>query len=251
MIQRPLRLLLVPLAVTSGAACAHAAHDGPLDQGPGGTGGGTGGTGGGPSILQGASDGGGGSGGSASGPPAIGLAGSGSVGQCATGRTCDTCDELVENGLHEYIEPAPDDGSPLPPKNVASLFGAPASASGGPCIIEPPDGALFPNNWVRARIRFTPADPGQTIFQIRVHTSRQKNDLVVYTESKTWKIPKDIWQKLAASTWDEDITVAVSAVNPSGGKPTSSQSVFSRNLAQDRDFWHAAGSCRDRRILRT
>ncbi|HXN32276.1 MAG TPA: hypothetical protein VN894_10460, partial [Polyangiaceae bacterium] len=151
-------------------------------------------------------------------------------GTCANGRSCDpTCDELVENGAHEYIEQHPDDGSQIPAKAVATLaplFNATAAATGGPCIVEPPDGSLFPNNWLRPRIRFNPASATQTIFQIRIHADRQMNDLIVYTKSKTWEIPADIWKALAGSTWGEDITVTVSAVAATGGAPSRSSVKF-------------------------
>ncbi len=167
-----------------------------------------------------------------SGPPGTGdggvtLGAPGSVGLCVSGRSCDpSCDQLVENGKHEYIEPAPEDGSALPPPTVGSLFGGAVATSGGPCIVEPPSGALFPNNWVRPRIRFTVPNTNQNLFQIRLHAARQSHDLVVYTASKSWKIPKDIWTALATSTWGEDITVTVSAVDKNGGTPSSSQVTF-------------------------
>ncbi len=158
----------------------------------------------------------------------------GVVGTCVVGRgMCDDkCDDLAEtmNGqpTHEYIEPNPDDGSPLPPGPATSLdakFNG-ASSTGGPCIIDPPDGSLFPNNWLRPRIYFAPAAAGTNYYQIRIHADRQLNDLVVYTESVSWEIPKDIWTALAASTWGEDITVTVSEVPSAGGTATSSQVKF-------------------------
>jgi hypothetical protein len=165
-------------------------------------------------------------------------------GTCVRSRACDpTCDELVENGRHEYVEPAPDDSSALPPANVASLFSG-SPGPGGPCIVDPPDGALFPNNWVRPRIRFQPASAAQTLFQVRVHADRQKNDLVVYTRSRTWKIPRDVWAALAASTWGEKITVTVSAVGDAGGAPASSKVTFEIAPADANGsmiYWAAVG----------
>jgi hypothetical protein len=227
--------VLTALALATLCACAQAVRVGG-DTAEGGSGGAGGQSGPGTSNPSGAgadaslifNGNGGGDGGRGEG--GVSLAAPGSVGQCVNGRTCDpSCDELVENGLHEYVEQAPDDGSQIPFKDVPTAqkaFAAASSMTGGPCIVEPPDGALFPNNWVRARIRFTPATSSQTIFKITLHATRQANDLVVYTESKTWKIPKDIWQKLAASTWGEDITVTVTAISPGGAAPASSQVKF-------------------------
>jgi hypothetical protein len=178
------------------------------------------------------------------------LSDNGSVGQCVVDRTCDApkCDELQEGGQHEYIEQHPDDGSQIPAKTLATaqaLFQAAPSTVAGPCIVEPPDGALFPNNWARARIRVkTAAGAKASVYQIKIHADRQANDLIVYTESPSWRIPKDIWQKLAASTWDEPITVTVSAAPPGGGAVTSSQVrfVIAPALANGSIiYWAAAG----------
>jgi hypothetical protein len=169
------------------------------------------------------------------------------VGTCVVGRSCDpTCDQLVENGVHEYIEPKPDDGSPLPPGPLSSLdalFAAPQT-SGGPCIIDPPNGSIFPNNWLRPRIYYAPSATGTIYYQIRIHADRQMNDLVVYTESRSWEIPKDIWTALAGSTWSENITVTVSEVSAGGGTATSSQTQFQiapANANGSMIYWAAVG----------
>src|SRR6185369_16928709 len=48
----------------------------------------------------------------------------------------------------------PDGGAALPP-NIADLFGAAASAtSGGPCLVEPEIGSMYPRNWLRPRFRW-------------------------------------------------------------------------------------------------
>jgi hypothetical protein len=165
---------------------------------------------------------------------------------CVVGRSCDTgCDELLVGGLHTYIESMPDDGSAPPTMAAIQPFNAvaPIPASPGPCIVEPADGALFPNNWVRARFRYKSgiADP---VFQIRIHAARQANDLVVYTRSKTWKIPKSVWTALSASTWGEDITTTVSALDPVTGRISSSKVTFQIAPAQSNGamvYWAAIG----------
>lgn len=166
------------------------------------------------------------------------------VGTCVVGRTCTTCDELKENGVSEYIEPKPDDGSALPTGPLSSLDAlfTGAASSGGPCIVDPPNGALFPNNWLRPRIFFQPS-VSQTLFQIRIHTSRQMNDLVVYTRSTSWEIPLDIWKALAASTWAEDITVTVSASSGSGSAASSSTTfqIAPANANGSMVYWAAVG----------
>jgi len=62
--------------------------------------------------------------------------------------------------------------------DVATKFGDPST--GGPaaaCIIEPAPGSMVPRNWWRPRVHFT-AQPGEALFEIRVHADIEKNDLV-------------------------------------------------------------------------
>ncbi|MCL2450640.1 MAG: hypothetical protein FWD17_16960, partial [Polyangiaceae bacterium] len=168
------------------------------------------------------------------------------VGTCVVDRNgCDpTCDELQENSEHEYVDPMPDEGTPLTQTvaQLSSMF-ASASTTGGPCIVDPPDGSVFPNNWLRPRIFFQPPK-GANIFQIRIHADRQMNDLIVYTPSRSWEMPKDIWQAIAHSTWSEDITVTVSAASASGGAATSSSVKFQvapANANGSMVYWSAVG----------
>ena len=79
------------------------------------------------------------------------------------------------------------------PANAATIFGDPGSgAAGGPCIIEPQENTLLPYNWLRPRFRFT---TGAGLYEIRLHAANQANDLVVYTTSTTWTMPKEIGRR--------------------------------------------------------
>jgi hypothetical protein len=107
------------------------------------------------------------------------------------------------------------------PGNPGQIFGAAGQgAAGGPCIIEPQENSLFPNNWLRPRIRFT---AGAGLYEIRVHAPNQANDLVVYTTNTSWKMDKMYWVPLALHSRDMQITVTVRSASPSGGQVTISQ----------------------------
>jgi hypothetical protein len=84
-------------------------------------------------------------------------------------------------------------------------------------VTEPEDGAMFPNNWLRPRVKFKAATPG-TLHEIRFHAELQANDLVAYTTNESWTMPKAIWLQLALHVRNQPITVTVRAVN--GGAST-------------------------------
>lgn len=104
-------------------------------------------------------------------------------------------------------DPILEDGVPA---NAPDLFGDPGSGAptGGPCLLEPQIGSLLPNNWLRPRFRYAPAD-GQNLFEIRLHAASEPNDLVVYTTQPLWTMPEALWDIVAPNVQDEPITVTV------------------------------------------
>ncbi|MES1205098.1 MAG: hypothetical protein ABUS79_04100 [Pseudomonadota bacterium] len=108
------------------------------------------------------------------------------------------------------------------PANAPSRF-AGAGSGPGPCITEPEEGTLLPNNWLRPRVKVSA--PAGALLQIRFHSSKQANDLVVYTTSDVWTMDKAIWRALAGHTVDEPIQVAVRVMG-AAGPSTASVSSF-------------------------
>jgi hypothetical protein len=93
------------------------------------------------------------------------------------------------------------------PTEVSGMFTVPSTGA-GPCITEPEDGALFPNNWLRPRVKFRASIPG-TVREIRFHADLEAEDLVAYTMGDSWVMPKSIWLGLAQNVRDQPITVTV------------------------------------------
>ena len=124
------------------------------------------------------------------------------------------------------------DGSQVP-GNAAQLFGAADNFSGpGPCVLEPQlgsgnaHGALFPRNWLRPRFRFTPAS-GENLWEIRLSSPLEQNDLVAYTTATTWVLPREIWSAVGHHVLDQEITVTVRGLNTSApGKPSGVRGSF-------------------------
>jgi hypothetical protein len=109
-------------------------------------------------------------------------------------------------------------GGAPPPANAAALFAAagPGAQAGGPCLIEPETGALYPRNWLRPSFRWV-VPVGQNLFEVRLHVANQANDLVVYTTHNVWTLPKDLWTALDQDSYDEDMTVTVRSAQFAGG----------------------------------
>jgi hypothetical protein len=86
------------------------------------------------------------------------------------------------------------DGGPGAPANSAQLFGDPdaGAPTGGPCLIEPEIGSLYPHNWLRPRFHWIAAG-GENLFEVRLHTANQTKDLLVYTTATMWTMPKAMW----------------------------------------------------------
>ncbi len=83
--------------------------------------------------------------------------------------------------------------------------------------MEPQDGALFPNNWLRPRFRVrTPDLSKQYIYEIRLHATSEANDLLVYTTDRSWSMPKEMWQALAHHVVDQPITMSIRSAEYDG-----------------------------------
>jgi hypothetical protein len=85
--------------------------------------------------------------------------------------------------------------------------GSPPAPGNGPCITEPEDGTLFPNNWAPPRVAFSGA--GGKVVQIRMTADNQANALVAYTMSDRWVLPASIWTTLRGHQTSDAVTVTV------------------------------------------
>ncbi|MDD9932151.1 MAG: hypothetical protein OXT09_01030 [Myxococcales bacterium] len=118
------------------------------------------------------------------------------------------------------------------PGDAAQRFGEPDDfGSSGPCVLEPAlsegdrPGALLPSNWLRPRFRFEPL-AGETLWEIRLQSPREANDLVVYTQDTTWTLPEEIWEGLSLHSRDVPITVTIRGVGGGGGQPSGTRGDF-------------------------
>jgi hypothetical protein len=107
-------------------------------------------------------------------------------------------------------------GTP-PPQDVGTLFGDPTAGAptGGPCLVEPEVGTLYPRNWLRPRFSWVPGG-SENLFELRITAANQVNPLVVYTTRTTWTMPADLWLALTAHTVDQPITVELRGATLSG-----------------------------------
>jgi hypothetical protein len=126
---------------------------------------------------------------------------------------------------------------PTAPSGAPGMFSGSPPASGGPCIVEPEDGTLFPNNWLRPRVRYTGAN-GKLV-QITMSADNQANTLTAYTmpADGTWTMPKDIWNSLRGHQTDNRVTVTVWVQG--GGASTTHFSTAPVGASGNLVFWAA------------
>jgi hypothetical protein len=120
----------------------------------------------------------------------------------------------------------PDGSASSVPAGAAQTFGGSAAASGGPCLLEPQDGTLFPNNWLRPRFSWTSSGTG-ALYEIHVTAPNQSPDLVVYTNQSSWTMPKAMWLALAQHTQDMAIKVTILSATKGGSASTGTSANFS------------------------
>jgi hypothetical protein len=96
------------------------------------------------------------------------------------------------------------------PTDSPTLFGGGdgGATGGGPCIVEPENDVLYPQNWLRPRFTWTAAT-GQNLFELRLHVQNQIKDLVVYTSATQWTMPLAQWNALRADSPTEPMTLTV------------------------------------------
>ena len=118
----------------------------------------------------------------------------------------------------------PDGTTASVPAGAGSAFSGTPAESGGPCLLEPQDGTLLPNNWLRPRFTWTPTGAND-LYELHVTAPNQNADLIVYTNKTTWTMPKAMWLALASHTQDMSIQVTVLSAH-NGAVSTGSSAGF-------------------------
>ena len=138
------------------------------------------------------------------------------------------------NGPCTDFEPTASSPNPIfqvnVPTDVGGMFGTPSGA--GPCVTEPEDGSLFPNNWLPPRVR-VPGNKGY--LKITFHADMESTDLVAYAQGDSWLLPKPIWQNLASHINDQNVSVTVQT--PNGGATTVNFQIAPVGAGGSMVFW--------------
>jgi hypothetical protein len=140
------------------------------------------------------------------------------------------------NGKCTDFEPTSDNPNPIiqvgVPGDIATMFGTPSG--NGPCVTEPEDGSLFPNNWLQPRVHVNNYSSSGYL-KITFHADMESTDLIAYTQGDSWELPKTIWQNLAAHVVGMPITVTVQT--PGGGATTAAFQVAPVGAGGSMVFW--------------
>ncbi|HVV52615.1 MAG TPA: hypothetical protein VHO06_23320 [Polyangia bacterium] len=140
------------------------------------------------------------------------------------------------NGLCTDFEPTADNPNPIFQEgvstSVAGMFGTPSGSP--PCVTEPEDGSLFPNNWLAPRVH-VPNNTGY--LKITFHADMESTDLVAYAQGDSWALPKPLWMALAQHIVSQPVTVTVQT--PGGGAATSTFTIAPVGAGGSMVFWSA------------
>jgi hypothetical protein len=140
------------------------------------------------------------------------------------------------NGPCTDFEPTASSPNPIFQVNVdpgvTGMFGTPSGS--GPCVTEPEDGSLFPNNWLAPRVH-VPGNVGY--LKITFHADMESTDLVAYAQGDSWALPKPIWQNLASHITEQNVTVTVQT--PNGGATSVNFQIAPVGAGGSMVFWSA------------
>lgn len=136
----------------------------------------------------------------------------------------------------------PDGTSASVPAGAAQIFANGGSGSGGPCLFEPQDGTLLPNNWLRPRFSWTASGD---LYELRVSGANQADDLVVYTDKTSWTMPAAMWRALAIDSQGIALTVTISSSSHGGAPSKGTGAAFSIapvGASGNLVYWSPSGS---------
>jgi hypothetical protein len=140
------------------------------------------------------------------------------------------------NGPCTDFEPTASNPNPIfqvnVPTDVGGMVGTPSGS--GPCVTEPEEGSLFPNNWLPPRVH-VPKNTGY--LKITIHADMESTDLVAYAQGDSWNLPKPIWQSLAQHIVEQNIKVTVQT--PNGGATSVNFQVAPVGAGGSMVFWSA------------
>ncbi len=113
------------------------------------------------------------------------------------------------------------------PADVASLFEGQPLDGQGVCLIEPPNGALFPRDGLPPRFRFQPL-PGEDLWRITLSSQPETHALVVYTTRPQWTMDEVMWRNLTTHIAGQaPVSVSVRGVDSrAGGTLSETQASF-------------------------
>ncbi|HSS39428.1 MAG TPA: hypothetical protein VLT58_11720, partial [Polyangia bacterium] len=138
-----------------------------------------------------------------------GLTGTGSGGVRWSGTGGSSLPSGCAGGCSDFAgRPFGPDGTSTLPAGAEQAFAGTPASSGGPCLLEPQDGTLLPNNWLRPRFSWTSTGIGD-LYELHVVAPNQNPDLIVYTDKTSWTMPKMMWLALSGHTQDMPMTVTV------------------------------------------
>jgi hypothetical protein len=115
---------------------------------------------------------------------------------------------------------------PIGEEDIARFADADELGSETLCVLEPQlsvgdqPGALLPVNWLTPRFRW---QGDAELYEVRLHSDIEVNDLRAYTRSTEWTLPREVWKNAAKNLRSIEVTIRAFA----DGQLTGTRGSFS------------------------
>jgi len=108
---------------------------------------------------------------------------------------------------------------------IVTLFGnTPGMDSGGPCLSEPREDAMFPRNWTPLFFEWA-APVDQNIFELKLEVDNQLRPLIVYTTQPLYTMDVGVWKNLTTHSAGHDVKITLRGARLENGALTVPPSV--------------------------
>jgi hypothetical protein len=129
--------------------------------------------------------------------------------------------DLPETGPEprpEFFPEAPvfEGDAPTNARGIFEMEPTDQELAAAPCVVTPQSGTIYPRNWLRPRVEFTPAG-GHDLYEIVFRVQELERPLRVYTTEPETTLSAALWHSLRFYVIDEPVEVSIRSARTAEG----------------------------------